>query len=274
MGLLSRDAVSYYPEVLLGHYVPSPALGVLVFGLAAATAVLLIRARPEQRPLPLALIVGLAATMAHPYKLPRFLLTVTPLIWLCAGLSVAVVLSSLPARSEDRHRRRLARAVALLVLAIPVAVISVDRDQLVRDHRVRTVSPTVIPLLDTIARSAEDVSASVLLGHWNELSPGLVEWHCYQVRPTIRRAQVPQWLPSHRRHGDVVSRLADDRSISRLFVIDIGSEPNPISSAFERENRWLESVRAAVASDPRFRLSEERTFPVSGYLLQVFDRRR
>jgi hypothetical protein len=272
-GLLSIDSLLYYPRVLVHHYGRSPVLENLILALAAVGLVAILRYRPAHRPLALALLVGTAAVAVHPYKDPRFAFTVAPLLWLCAGWSAAAGVAVLTRLLSSAHGTLIGRATALLPLVVVGSLHPVDRDFVIEAHRVRTVSPSIEPVLDLVASRAAASRGSVLLGHWNELSPGLVEWHCYRSHPGIRRDQIPRWLPDRLRRGDVVSRLASDATAELVFVV--GAAPGtPVGDAgFAEENQWLNPVRTALLADPRFIAVEQRRFPETGYSVTVLRRR-
>jgi hypothetical protein len=135
---------------------------------------------------------------------------------------------------------------------------------------VRTVPQSTRPVVDTISDHIDVPHGSVLLGHWNQLSPGLVEWRYYQRRPVIDRAQVPRRLRGGARDGDIAGRLAADTATRWVLVLDAAAGTWAHDAGFGRETAWLDATRAALAEDQHYELEYERQFPDSGYELRVY----
>jgi hypothetical protein len=273
VSFLSMDNLVFYPRSVVEHYSRDPVVGALALMLAIVAVVIIFNRGGPNRPLALATLVGLASVFAHPYKDPRFLFTVAPQLWLSAGLMVAQGIAVVSGMLPGLHRTNTARVLAVVALSAVWLRFPVDRHLVAEGHRVRTVAPSVVPLLDDVAETSAGSKGGVLLGHWNQLSPGLVEWHSYRRFPEIRRHQIPRWWSGRKRQGDVVSRLAGDESAELLFVVDADPSSHPDIMGFAAENRWLIPVRAALADDPRFEPADHRTFPESGYHLEVYRRR-
>jgi hypothetical protein len=271
---LSIDNMLFYPRSLVVHSAPNPAVGVLASMLAVVAVVIILNRGGRHLPLALATLVGLVSVAAHPYKDPRFVFTVLPLLWLSAGWVIVRGFAAASRVVPLPGTNPVAAVTASVAMAAVALSAPIDRDLIAEGHAHRTVQTAVEPLLDDVAKRAARSIGSVLLGHWNNLSPGLVEWHCYRRLPEIRRQQVPRWLSEGKRRGDVVSRLAGDASIELLFVV--GAEPGslPDTMGFAGENRWLSPVRRALEADPRFEAADSLVYPESGYRLQVYRRSR
>ena len=139
----SLGGLVFYPRAFVAAYSPYLAVGVAVLFLAAWPLAELRRLPPARRLVALALAVGAAALVLHPDKLPRFLFTVAPLVWLGAAATVAAGLRSMAA-AAGRWRAAAgvggAAALAVAALLVWVAVAGgVDAQRLARDHAERSV---------------------------------------------------------------------------------------------------------------------------------------
>jgi hypothetical protein len=261
---LDLGPLAYYPRLLVGSYAFTPVVGFLALVLAFLGILRLPRESARRRVLPLAALLGLVALVAHPYKLPRFAAILAPLLWLTAGWTVAVVL-----RALFGERPALARALAAAAMAAALLV-PVPRSWLEGQLELRTVPVTTRPVVDTIAAEAAAARGSVLLGFWNELSPGLVEWHCRQAEPDLETRRIPRWLSGRERRGDLLGRLAGDPTLGTVMVLGALPGSSLDASGFAAETDWLEPVRREIATDSRFSAVETRTFPASGYRLTFY----
>ncbi len=270
--LLSVENLAFYPRVFLSDYSVTSAWGltVLLAGLAPLLLVLLGRRKGSglaaAGPLLLALLCGLAVTQMHSYKLPRFLFTVAPLIWLSAALLVAIVLN----RTRRPYRSLLAAGLPVLLLIVVNFNYQVDQTRLAQQFAGRSVAAAVTPVVDTIAATAAEVRGSVFLGSWNRLSPGLIQWHCYQQHPEITAAQIPQWLRGSRRRGDLLSRLARDPTVERVLILDTTGAERPWQRSYREATTWLEPIRHDIATAPGFIAESEHRFKAAGYVLRVY----
>jgi hypothetical protein len=268
--LLSADSLLFHPRSFMDSYSVDPILGLSVLLVALILVVGMGRLPAHLRPVPLALAAGLAAALGHPFKLPRFFFTVAPLVWLSAGLAVAIAVDRLLRAAPRAAVATVSRSIALIVIAAGAATATVDSERLRQGFDARTVPRSTRPVVDAIADQADEPHGSVLLGHWNQLSPGLVEWLSYQRRPGIDRVQVPRRLRGGGRSGDIAGRLAADRTTERVLVLDAAAGTWAHDAGFGRETAWLDATRVALAVDPRYELESERRFPASGYELKVY----
>jgi hypothetical protein len=267
-------------------YSAAPWVGWAVLGVALVPLLRLGRLAPARRAVGLALVAGVVAVMLHPYKLPRFLFTVAPLVWLAAASALAEAVDQVARRLPRRWSWGPAAVVVAGALGLALAT-GVDGARLDAGFAERTVGPAVRPLLDAVADSAAaEARGSVVAGTWNQLSPGLVEWHLRQRHPGVEAA----WVP--RRAEDLVrtrgtapeaagaallDRVTEDAGL--LFVVDALAPPDAATTpewraAFAEETAWLDALRAAVGADPRLVLETDVAYPAAGYRLRVFRVRR
>lgn len=293
--LWSVDRLAFYPGVFVADYSPHPAVGIAVLLLAAGSLAGLPRLPPARRALGIALLVGSLAAFLHPYQLPRFLFTLAPLVWLSAAATVAAGLGAARARADRRlhpdsgspprgPRRALAGAVAALPGFAAVALWvwgawiaitgGVDRARLAQAHEVRSVPAAVTPLLDAIADAAVAAGGSAVVGIWNDLSPGLVEWHCRIRHPGLAAAAIPRdaaRLGSKANPLAILDRAADPTSrLVRLLVVDAIGEGPRSTAIFAAETGWADPIRRRLTTDPRFTREAELPFPEAGYRLRVY----
>ncbi len=114
----------------------------------------------------------------------------------------------------------------------------------------------------------------MLVGYWNELSPGLVEWHARQRRRRVEESSLPAQPERRARSRDaatILDRLAGSRGVERVLVLD---RPSWTSAGredwFHRESGWLDPLRERIAVDGRFVLESSADHPPTGYALQVY----
>ena len=206
----SLDNLLFYPRVFIAEYSPSPAVGVMVLLLVVFSLRRLRGADETGRMLALALLFSTIATVAHPYKQPRFFFLTATLLWFAGSREAVELLSRATFRERESTQRWIAATLAGLVL-LTAAVIAVDADRLLRGHRRHTVNASTADVLNSITDEAATVRTSVLLGTWNHLSPWLVEWSCLQRGPSMDPDQVPQ-TPTGRGRQRRRRRVARRRS--------------------------------------------------------------
>src|SRR5262249_59777904 len=122
----------------------------------------------------IALVVGLAGTIAHRYHDPRFLFTTALLVWLNAARAAVDLVAGALARAPRPLRVPLAAAgLAALLLALPPPPESRVRE----GRRAFRTSETLLPVMDRVLDlAAGERGRSVLLGYSYVLSPGLLSW--------------------------------------------------------------------------------------------------
>ncbi len=262
-----------YPREFMAQYASSPFSGLLILVVALLPVFWIRRQPPRERLLTLALTVAFVATAAHRLKETRFLLVVTPLIWLSFSRVVIALLARATGEFErPRHTYTLAAiALGCLVLLQPTRVdVARSRDSLERF----TISPDVRPVLDLIHRTARSSNGTVLLGLWDGLSPNLVEWHARIEEPGIDARRIARGPNRRARLGDpgrFLDELARDEETETILLLGLAGAP-VFSAGFRAESRWLAPVEARLEQDSRFELQSETEFERAGYSLRVFRR--
>jgi hypothetical protein len=259
----------YYPRAFVAEYSCSTVVGIVVLVLALASLAKIARAPSTQRILCLALVCGLLVLTGHRLKGARFALTTLPLLWLSGALFFTQGLSTLLSRLGTRG---ITVGMTLLALLGPGLVLAegFDRDRIGTAFRSNTVSESVRPVLDAIADAAWDARGTRLLGTWNNLSPGLVEWHCRLRRPGLDPIHIPE---GRGKLGDgtsplrVVEGWAQRGQIEDLLVLKLPKDSPEWTVEFERDNSWLPPIRSEIEASPKFELEDEQVFPDSGYRL-------
>jgi hypothetical protein len=264
------DHLTAYPRAFVADFARAEWLGVIALG-AAVTALALARRLPAgERILPVAFATGLLMTTLHGYKLPRFFFTVTPFIWLCLGLVVALGLERALARRERDVRRA---AVALAAAGLAAAWIAgADREFVLERHARWTGPPALRAVLDAIGETHRASRGTSLLGAWTMLSNPLVEWDLLLAGTGAApepRPRNPAWY-GETEPKRALDRLAADAQVERLIVVDLPRtaptwRPN-FEFEFPRHAEWLE----ALAADPRFTLESRPSFPETGYTLLIY----
>ncbi len=267
----SLESFLYYPRLLVGEYAPAAWIGAAVIVLGVLPCLLLARLVPRHRVLALAILFGAAAAFFHPYKLPRFVFTLAPLLWLSAALVVSVAVEASVARFAGAPR---ARAAALALAGALVAIVAsgeLQRHVLLRSFALRTVPRAVEPVLDAVSRAVEDDEDTVLMGTWNQLSPWLVEWDLYQrgaeVDGDVRDFRQLQYLV---RPQEICATL-DARQVVAVDLVD-GAGEKAATRGIRAETDWLRPYTAALAAADCYELADERSWG-TGYRLRLYRRR-
>lgn len=270
--LVSVEGLAFYVQAFVRDYAPSRAIGVAALALVALSAARWRRLEGPRRLLVWVALADLALATLHGYKLDRFLLTTTPLLWLVAALE-AVDWTAAGAGRLGLGRRASIAAAALAALgAVAVLTLEVDAARLALAREARTVPSTALPLLDALAAEADE--PVVLLGTWNGLSPALVEWSLRQRRPR------PSHLPADRRalgrRKGLMESLAAAPPGRRVAVLEATAEPAAWTvdwrAAYAAETAWLDPLRDGFASLPGWVLERDLAPAGSGYRLRVFRR--
>lgn len=267
------EALLFYPQVFVDRFHASPGLGLAALATALVALLRLPRLAPGRRLVTLALVFGLAALLAHPYKMPRFLSPVAPLVWLAAAAAFTEAAWQVALRQPRGLGRALPAAVALAALAL-AARAGVDRPRLEADLALHGVSPAAAPVVDAVAEAAAAAApgGSLLVGTWNFLSPGLVEWEMRRRRPGAAEPALPvlpEELADGRRDPARITERAAAR-VERVIVLDLPAGAPAWNPAWPPEGGRWDGLRRALAADPRFVPVAERTFDASGYRLTVY----
>ena len=266
----SMENLLFYPRVFFKEYSPSSVIGLIVFILGICS-LLLMKKNSTTRIIYLALGVGLFVSFFHPYKQARFFFVVAPLLWLVFSNSLGQVFRVV----TRKCRPSLVSAISVLLVLVCFVLATVhgfDINKLRINHRSHSVSGSVRPLLDVIADNAWTSQESVVLGYWNCLSPGLVEWHCRLLRP----GKKGEYIPHHPRHFSntldptLLTVFAQSEELERIFILDAFQTAPEWAAEFRRENFWLPAVSEAINRDQRFVCKNEYTFSKAGYRLIVF----
>lgn len=288
--LLDPTTWLYYPHCLVERYTPlwlaagTGMLAVLGLGaLAGPWSQALPRIGWRQRSLFLTLGIGWLAISFHPYKLPRFLFTSVPLVWLASGVFLALAIRALCARLScpPRYTKVLVSLASGIVICA-VLTSGPDPNRLRRELEERGVPSSVTPVLDQIAHWSTTsgrirTSETAVLGSWNLLSPPLIEWHLRALLANSTR-EVPSELALTRqlarRHSpDLLKKELFEAkgSVRQLILIEPLPEA-PWRDAFLVETAWLEPLRQALSTTPSFSLFADRSFPAAGYRLRLYVR--
>jgi hypothetical protein len=267
----TREGILFYPHAFLYDFSPAVVVGAASLALVAFGILLWRRFPLPHRVVLGAFVLGVLGTVAHPYKLPRFLFPLVPLLWLTAGGTLAAAIVWL---ARTRLRLLVLSAAAAVILVVGIRV-PIDRERLASFRGAAVVPATVRTAAAAVVTAAVRVHRSVLVGYWNEFSPGLVEWEGWQTVPWFEAGDVP--LPAgHVLRDAVPDRLADvaarHHEFGGILVLDLDPGGAAWSPGWARENAWLEPARRAVEEDPRWRMTAEHVFRVSGYRLQVYER--
>lgn len=225
-GLGWREGLEFYPRLFATEYVSAAWwAGALLLALATLGAVLLARRGDgAARSLALLTTLGFALAALHPYKEPRFLATVAPLL-LLLGASAAMRLA----------RRAALQVAAALVLCLPALGARDDTARLHAAYRQHSADPRLAQVLEFIRSTAPDAGRFTTLGGFNELSPDLVAWTVV-ARPQSR-AEVQAPLP----RGELDESLARRRLDWMVTVRVAATSPFALSDDFRAHTAWQQA---------------------------------
>lgn len=262
-----------YPREFMAQYSSSPISGLFILVVSLLPIFWIRRQPPRERLLTLALTVAFVATAAHRLKETRFLLVVTPLIWLSFSRVVIALLAKATGEFERPRHGHTVAAIALgcFVLLQPTRInLARVRESLERF----TIPSEVRPVLQAIHRSARSSNGTVLLGLWDGLSPNLVEWHARMEEPGLDANKIARGPNRRARLGDpsrFLDELARDEEIETILLLGLSGAPD-FSDGFRAESQWLGPVEALLQQDSRFELQSTATFERAGYTLRAFRR--
>ncbi len=195
-----------------------------------------------------------------------------PLLWLAAAATLAGVARRLIA---PRLRTVVASSAAALVLIL-ATLVPIDRGRLTAGLVENSVPAAVRPVATAVAQAAATARGSVLVGYWNDFSPGLVEWEGWQSVRAFEASDVPRPADQVLRDAspERLPEIAAQRSeVSAVLVLDLQPGGSAWREGWTQETGWLEPARRAMEADPRWRLRSQQDFPASGYRLRVYERR-
>ncbi|HEX2163825.1 MAG TPA: hypothetical protein VHM02_07740 [Thermoanaerobaculia bacterium] len=112
------EALLFYPGAFVDRFHGSPGLGLAALATALVSCLRLPRLAPGRRVVALALLVGLAALLLHPYKVERFLSPVAPLVWLAAASAFGEAARQVALRLPGRLGPAVPAVVVLGALAL------------------------------------------------------------------------------------------------------------------------------------------------------------
>ena len=268
--LWTRSGLLFYPDAFLRHFSPGVVPGALCLVLTALAVVRLPHLPRHQRPVVVAFLLGLAGTLAHPFKLVRFLFPLVPLLWLTAAVGMAAASRRLSRwRSKDLVLACAAPAALVAALLTPV-----DRGRLTAGLVENDVPSAVAPVVRAAAEAARVARGSILVGYWNDFSPGLLEWEGWRAVAGFEARDVPR--PADKALRDAApDRLpeiaAKSRDVNAILILGLRPGGAAWRDGWARETAWLDPARRAVETDPGWRLRSEESFPDSGYRLRVYE---
>ncbi len=271
----SAEALLFYPKAFLEELSPTPWVGWLVLLLALSFLPAVASGCARRRALALMLLVSCAALMTHPYKLPRFVLTTAPFLWLAAAERAAGVACWLFRRRLEWRLPVLGAWTLAVVLCLFTAGLGPDLPALESGFARRTVTQNQVVLMDRLADVvAEAPLETVLLGAWNGLSPSLLEWHLRQRHPEIsprHRPRMARFLASDRDPPAIGEVLEGLPVGARVLVLD-ALEDSAVREPFQAGTGWLDPVRSKLAGSTAFTLEYESEYAEAGYRLRVYRR--
>jgi hypothetical protein len=267
----TTEGLLFYPRAFLHDFSPAVAVGVACLVLVACSVVVWARLSRGHGVVVLALLLGLAATLVHPYKLERFLFPVVPLLWLAAAAALAAAIEWV---ARTRLKMLAGPVVAALILGVAI-LLPVDRARIAAVPATNEVPAGVRPVVLAVAKEAARVHGSVLVGYWNDFSPGLVEWEGWQAVRAFVAGDMPR-PADHVLRDAGAERMpevaAQQRALHAILLLDLHPGGSAYRVGWEQENSWLEPARRALEADPRWTMTSEQTFPESGYRLRVYER--
>jgi hypothetical protein len=235
----TRSGLFFYPEAFLRQFSPGVVMGALCLVLTALAVVRLPRLPLHQRLVVVAFLLGLAGTLAHPFKLVRFLFPLVPLLWMTAAVGVADASRLL---SRWRSKNFVLSGAALLVL-LGALLSPVDRGRLTVGLAENGVPPAVAPVVKAAAEAARAARGSILVGYWNDFSPGLLEWEGYRAVGGFESGDVPRPADNALRDAapdrlpESAARLGE---VNAILILDLQPDGAAWRDGWTRETAWLD----------------------------------
>ncbi len=277
----SFESLGFYGRVLATDYLRWPLLLWPILLLAAWKCWRLAAATGPWRIVSLVVMVNGAALLAHPYKLPRFALTLwIPLVLLAGGgmFDLAALLRRRLFRAprfapQSRWRSVLASrsmvglsALLLLLWVRGSLPLPADGETLPRRFASQTVDPAQLPLLDHILQRAAASEETALLGTWNLFSPSLVEW---------RQAQVPRFAQAKLLMGrPLLRRLGRRQWPAQVLGLELWAPAwrADLARAHELESAAWRDHWLYLSLPGEFEPMEDEVWPLAGYRLHRWQR--
>jgi hypothetical protein len=278
----TESGLLFYPRALATDYAPAPWLGAAALALALG-AVFVRRPGSALRLARLAFLVGIGLTVIHRFRDPRFLFTVTPLVWLCAAAVLVALLDALLARIPSARVRETI-ALAGLIATIAGAWLTTPGFERINERRLRYRTPaTIAPALDSLlavtaeAERTTPVDRIALLGYSNVLSPGLLKWHTRLTPPPKPVDRLPLRVPTleaQASEDEMTGRLAWLSTQSDLVIAALADSSASWASRDYLDEVWADRETAVrLERDPEHWLPG-RAFAVAGFEIHSYRARR
>ena len=268
--LWTRPGLLFYPDAFIRQFSPGVVAGVACLLVAAVAVVRLPHLPRHQRPVVVAFLLGLAGTLAHPFKLVRFLFPLVPLLWMTAAVGVAGASRCL---SRWRSRDFVLSGAALVLLAAALLT-PIDRGRLTAGLVENGVPSAVAPVVRAAAEAARVARGSILVGYWNDFSPGLLEWEGWRAVAGFEAGDVPRPADNALRDAapdrlpEIAAKPGD---VNAILILDLQKGGAAWRDGWTRETAWLDPARRAVEADPGWHLRSEESYPDPGYRLRVYE---
>jgi hypothetical protein len=235
------------------------------------------RWRPEDRVLPLGLLTGFLFATLHSYKDPRFLFTIAPFVWLCAGAIAGALIEGIGRGGRHSWAAAGAAIMAMALMGITAGNKAFDADDF-RHRRAELSAPAPVRrVVEFVAAMAAGSRGTLLAGTWNGLSPGLVEWQCRISHQQARTGAPDPAIPLRPNEisprleaASLVDEASAENLVTELLVLELDEGGRAWNDAYREENTWLPVLRNLLDADRRFVLREVRSFPETGYALRVY----
>jgi hypothetical protein len=267
-GLLST--LSYYPKVILDDYVGSHSLGIAVFLLAAAPVLWIRQLSRGQKFLYLFGALSLFLCAIHQNQSPRYVFPLVPLIFLAAAFALTRPLAFL-------SRQNKLVAASLLGVAVVAAFWQYGRatEGPARLFEQKTSEPSVGTVVDFLCDQAKgSTGESALIGFWDELPPGVVQWRCRQALHDVPLDQIPK-TPNRMGldyYAPNFAKFLAEKELQQVFIARYKTDP-PQDYLMHYRNQWLLPLVETLEKDERFAKVAERTFTSPWYQVTVYKRR-
>ncbi len=269
----SGENLLFYFRTFVEQYSTSEVIGLIVLALSIIPLFFLNKYLPQNRIIYLVLAIGLIVSVLHSYKAPRFFFTVVPFVWLACALSITNILQFISSRLKLNKLSSVIYPLLTFVCLAFVSFIGIDSKRLEAKFINYTVSENIRPVLDIISNTVENSKGTVILGHWNRLSPALVRWHSRISIPDIEESSL-SLEPKSRTHPRFLDMLFETPDVEKILVLDLPINKTKYARQFYSETLWLHAIKSAIADDSRFSIDKEHIFPESGYRLIVYHKNK
>lgn len=270
-----KDALAFYPMAFVGDYVEDARVGVLVLMAAVVGGVWVSRGSVGWKMLSLTTAVMVLLAVVHPYKLPRFLFTAVPLLFLLAGLGMARLLHDPWPVGWRRSWIGGVLAAAALSALVSLSVFR-SPERLRADYERYSGDPRLGSVLDHLRdRVSLDVPVGVV-GTFDEISPSLVAWALHQrtvgrdfeVVPTPPRVSELSSADTLRRHtAEWIAHRGPQEIIALRFFEDTVWSSR---TDFQRYNAWQNRIVEALDSDAGWLAAESHRHEDLGLVVTIY----